>query len=114
MQQSYLQEEDKLEDVCRGGEEVGLLVVLDKPEQVGSQQFFHKLSESDKYRRILIQVNNGTELLFAFQSTPGCRQRLSSILSYGRLFKYRVTHLVNENLPLTWILNVSSTCLGSR
>ena len=30
------------------------------------------------------------------------------------MYRHRVTHLVNENLPLTWILNVSSTCLGSR
>ena len=30
------------------------------------------------------------------------------------LSSYRVTHFVDENLKLSCILNVSSTCLGSR
>ena len=27
---------------------------------------------------------------------------------------YRVTHVVVENLPLTWVLEVQSSCLGSK
>ena len=29
-------------------------------------------------------------------------------------FPYRVTHLLSKNLPLTWIWDVTPSCLGSR
>ena len=36
------------------------------------------------------------------------------LLEVRVLVHYRVTHLVIENLPLTWVLVVPSSCLGSK
>ena len=41
-------------------------------------------------------------------------ERRDKILIDFKARLYRVTHLVDENLQLTWILNVPSTFLGSR
>ena len=47
----------------------------------------------------------------AVDQLQGCNS--IDILNFGQK-NYRVTHLVSENLPLSWVLGVPSSCLGSK